>query len=161
MSETAHPVDALVGARVRLGRQIAGLSQRRLAEAVGTTFQQIQKYESGSNRIGAGRLSDIAAALGMPVAWFFEGATGTMLGEADVEPRVPESGITGDGAGAPATPSARPPGGGREHGDLLRAFNAIPDAQVRRRVIDLVRALAETMVPPDRGPRGGGEGQGP
>lgn len=73
MKNTPHPVDKHVGAAVRRERTLRGMSQSKLAEAVGITFQQVQKYENGSNRIGASRMWQFAQALGVPVASFFEG----------------------------------------------------------------------------------------
>lgn len=73
MSNKPHPVDVHVGTRIRQQRTLLGMSQSKLAEAVGLTFQQIQKYEKGSNRIGASRMWQFAQALGVPVASFFEG----------------------------------------------------------------------------------------
>src|SRR5215475_12970074 len=70
-----NPVDVEVGRRVRLQRMSAGMSQTQLGDKIGVTFQQIQKYEKGKNRIGAGRLTHIAAALHVPIAVFFDGAT--------------------------------------------------------------------------------------
>ena len=72
--KVANPVDRHVGSRVRMRRVLLSMSQERLGEALGLTFQQVQKYEKGSNRIGASRLSQIAQALGVPVSFFFEGA---------------------------------------------------------------------------------------
>lgn len=80
--KTPHPVDLKVGQRIRLARMAKGVSQTDLAEAIGVTFQQVQKYEKGANRVSASRMVQIAGALGYPVAWFFDAAAQST--EADV-----------------------------------------------------------------------------
>src|SRR3954447_8504909 len=80
-----NPIDIHVGSRVRLRRNMLGMSQEKLGENLGITFQQIQKYEKGTNRIGASRLQHIARVLSVPVAFFFEGAPG--LNPADGRPQ--------------------------------------------------------------------------
>src|SRR5918997_5525271 len=72
VSRAFHPTDIAVGARIRVRRTLLGMSQERLADALGLTFQQVQKYERGANRIGAGRLFDLSRALDVPVGYFFE-----------------------------------------------------------------------------------------
>lgn len=116
-----HPVDVHVGQRVRQRRWMLGLTQTQLAERVGIRFQQIQKYETGENRMSAGRLWDVAAALGVPVAHFYEG-----LGETDA------SGETA--AGQPDVLADR------EAIELVRAFHGMPESQ-RQRLFDLARVL--------------------
>lgn len=127
----ADRIDAHVGKRVRRRRIYLGWSQEKLAEALGLTFQQVQKYERGTNRVGAGRLYQIGKALGVPVSFFFEG--------------LPK---TGD------EPPAPDPLAERETMNLVRAYHRLPDARVQRRVFDLLRALARTETPgaadPDR-----------
>src|SRR5436189_681918 len=91
-SRRANPVDVHVGSRVRLRRMMLGMSQEKLGESLGITFQQIQKYEKGTNRIGASRLQHIARVLTMPVSYFFEGAPGMAAA------LMPEG--LGDGVGA-------------------------------------------------------------
>ncbi len=141
------PIDRHVGRRLRLRRALVGLSQERLGELLGVTFQQIQKYERGANRIGAGRLWRLAAILGVPVAWFFE-----ELEETEGVP-APASGLAEPGEGfvfdlprprvaAPAAPTVDR----RETLELVRAFNAIPDALLRRRLYELVRAVSEAST---------------
>lgn len=125
----SNPIDVHVGGRVRLRRMLVGFSQEKLGDRMGLTFQQIQKYEKGVNRIGASRLFDLSQILGVPVQFFFEGAPTSMAADsADYE--EPGSGRylqeflnTRDGL------------------ELNRAFVKINDSQVRRSVIDLVRAL--------------------
>jgi transcriptional regulator with XRE-family HTH domain len=121
---TANAVDRRLGQRVRARRLELGMSQERLAELLGVTFQQVQKYEMGVNRIAASRLYDIARALDLPVARFFEGLSQACAGgEAERE-------VVGD---ALATP---------EGVGLLALFGSIKSVKQRRRVLDLVRALA-------------------
>ena len=125
-----NPIDIHVGGRVRLRRMMLGMSQEKLGENLGITFQQIQKYEKGTNRIGASRLQHIARVLSVPVAFFFEGAPGLAAGdqrgvaEADGPNYLVDFLATSDGI------------------QLNKAFVRIKDAKLRRRVIDLVRAMA-------------------
>ena len=124
----AHPVDVHVGKRVRHRRWLVGMTQQQLAEKVGIKFQQIPKYETGANRVSASRLWDIADALDVPVAFFFEG-----IEEAQQEDA------------APASPSETVPSdllGDKEALDLVRSYYAIPENQ-RRRLFDLARVLSE------------------
>ncbi|MGB8275281.1 MAG: helix-turn-helix transcriptional regulator [Alphaproteobacteria bacterium] len=125
----ANPIDVHVGSRLRLRRTLLGMSQEKLAEAIGLTFQQVQKYERGTNRIGASRLYDISRALGVPVAFFYEGW---------------ESRGHGKGAGLSEEAAAFDGGSSshREVLELVRAYNRITDPQVRKKVGDLIRAMA-------------------
>ncbi|SMY08561.1 helix-turn-helix domain-containing protein [Flavimaricola marinus] len=120
-----HPVDVHVGKRIRHRRWIAGTTQQQLAESVGIKFQQIQKYETGMNRVSASRLWDIAHALGVQVSFFFEG-----LDEAVNVPSMDASDMPGDIMSD------------REALELLRSYYAIPENQ-RRRLFDLARVLSE------------------
>lgn len=127
-----NPVDVHVGNRLKLRRTMIGMSQDRLGQTVGLTFQQIQKYEKGANRIGASRLYQFATILDVPPAWFFEGLEGQ-----------PVEGRNGDVLTA-ATPEHSPLAAfSREDIELLRAFQAVTNPVLRRRVADLVRAMAE------------------
>ena len=117
-----HPVDVHVGKRVRHRRWMVGMTQQQLAERVGIKFQQIQKYETGMNRISASRLWDISEALGVPVSFFFEG-----LGE-----ETPESANT-----MPGDILAD-----KEALELVRSYYAIPETQ-RRRLFELARVLSD------------------
>lgn len=124
-----NPIDKHVGARVRMRRMMVGMSQEKLGEHLGITFQQIQKYEKGTNRIGASRLQQISTTLGVPVAFFFEGAPtgapeGEGFGEAHSPAYVSDFLATSDGLA------------------LTRNFMRIPDSRVRRRIVDLVAAIA-------------------
>jgi transcriptional regulator with XRE-family HTH domain len=89
-NKKARPVDAYVGARIRMRRGLLGRSQTDLATAVGITFQQVQKYEKGTNRVGASRLQQIADVLKVPVGWFFEGQPGRTEGAAARPLRKPD-----------------------------------------------------------------------
>jgi transcriptional regulator with XRE-family HTH domain len=128
--EKPHPVDVLVGRRVRLRRTLLGMSQEKLGDAIGLTFQQVQKYERGSNRIGSSRLWELSQVLDVPVGFFFEGHDGAD-GHAEAAPEA------GDGGGAPSDRIAD-----RETMELVRAFRRIRDAGVRRRIYDLIKAMA-------------------
>lgn len=120
----AHAVDVHVGKRIRHRRWLSGTTQQQLADAVGIKFQQIQKYETGMNRVSASRLWDIAHALDVPVTFFFEG----------IEQNQRE--VDGNGA-MPADVLAD-----KEALELLRSYYAIPENQ-RRRLFDLARVLSE------------------
>jgi transcriptional regulator with XRE-family HTH domain len=123
----ANAIDRKIGQRVRSRRLEIGMSQERLAELLGVTFQQVQKYEKGVNRIAASRLHDIASALDMPVARFFEGlAPGRAGGVAEARQDYGEDIL--------ATP---------EGAQLVALFASIKSVKVRRRVVELVKALAE------------------
>lgn len=122
----ANPIDVQVGNRVRIRRMLIGMSQERLGDMLGLTFQQVQKYEKGVNRIGAGRLYEVARILNVPVDFFYEGI-------ADSGPNAGEA----EGASIMAFISS---GEGLQ---LSTAFMKIKDAKVRKRVLDLVKSLAE------------------
>ncbi|ODS01694.1 Cro/Cl family transcriptional regulator [Methyloceanibacter superfactus] len=132
-----NPIDTHVGSRVRLRRMLLGMSQERLGDSMGLTFQQVQKYEKGVNRIGASRLFQISKILDVPVQFFFE-----------------EAPYAGD-ANAPRG-MAEPDSeafileflNSREGLELNRAFVKISDAKVRKSVVDLVRALSASTIPP-------------
>jgi transcriptional regulator with XRE-family HTH domain len=123
-----HVVDVHVGQRLRSRRKLMGLSQGDLAQRVGLTFQQIQKYERGINRISASRLVEFAAVLKVSPAWFFEGIP------------VPHA----RGAGRRARRSAEIPEelGNRETLELVRLYNQIRDRRIRERIVALVQAVA-------------------
>ncbi|MBB2905288.1 transcriptional regulator with XRE-family HTH domain [Rhizobium sp. RAS22] len=124
-----NPIDAHVGSRIRLRRNILGMSQERLGDSLGISFQQIQKYERGSNRVGASRLQNIADILNVPVSFFFEDVSGN-------DPIV-------------ATPHASSLDdlqtflSSSEGFRLNREFLKIADPNVRRRVIEMVKAAAD------------------
>lgn len=125
-----HPVDVHVGKRVRHRRLLIGMTQQQLAERVGIKFQQIQKYETGANRVSASRLWDIADALDVPVSFFFEGLT-----------------TAADPAPASETPLNGVPIDlleDKEALDLVRSYYAIPENQ-RRRLFELARVLSDAV----------------
>ncbi len=122
-----NPVDLHVGGRVRMRRKMLGVSQERLAEALGLTFQQVQKYERGSNRVSASKLYEIARFLSAPVSYFFDGlADPTAAGDSDgaSEQFVNDFLMTGEGL------------------ELAATFPKIQRPRVRRRILELVRTLA-------------------
>lgn len=118
-----HPVDVHVGKRVRHRRWMVGMTQQQLAERVGIKFQQIQKYETGMNRISASRLWDISAALGVPVSFFFEGLS--------------DSGAEAQSSSLPGDILAD-----KEALELVRSYYALPETQ-RRRLFELARVLSD------------------
>ncbi|MBV6638340.1 MAG: helix-turn-helix transcriptional regulator [Mameliella sp.] len=121
----AHPVDVHVGKRIRHRRWLVGMTQQQLAERVDIKFQQIQKYETGANRVSASRLWDIAEALDVPVSFFFEGIENENAAEEGAAESVPAD-IMGD----------------KEALDLVRSYYAIPENQ-RRRLFELARVLSD------------------
>jgi transcriptional regulator with XRE-family HTH domain len=133
-SRRANPIDLHVGSRVRLRRMLLGLSQEKLAERLGLTFQQVQKYEKGINRIGASRLFDLAQVLGVPVQFFYDDAPVAVSAE---------RAVGGPGvAGRPVDDDLVDFLHSREGIELTKAFVRISDQKVRRSIVELVRALA-------------------
>jgi transcriptional regulator with XRE-family HTH domain len=131
-----NPVDVHVGGRVRLRRTLLGMSQEKLGEALGLTFQQVQKYERGANRIGASRLWDLSRVLDCPVQFFFDemddqtqGASPRHLNELSRDIELPEN-----------DPMTK-----RETLELVRAYYRIKDYHVRRRIYELAKSLATTQ----------------
>ncbi len=124
-----NPVDLHVGGRIRMRRRLLGVSQEKLAEALGLTFQQIQKYERGANRVSASKLYEIARTLQAPIAYFFEGLTDpSALEPSDAvssEQIVNDFLMTGEGL------------------ELAAAFPRVRRGPVRRRILDLIRALTD------------------
>ncbi|HWV53850.1 helix-turn-helix transcriptional regulator [Pseudorhodoplanes sp.] len=131
MTKLPNTVDAQIGARVRMHRLLADMTQEQLGAALGVTFQQIQKYEKGVNRIGAGRLQDIANTLRVPVSAFFADTQDTQS-------------ISPDGSGSDITDFI-------SSGDglaLARSFVRISDSNLRRRVVSLVEELSSSHGTP-------------
>ena len=124
-----HPADVYVGKRVRLRRQLLGMNQQRLGDALGLTFQQVQKDENGHNRVSASTLAAIAEILGVPISFFFEGMpeAGVPLGAADRE-RLEWMGQS-------------------ETIDLIRFYNAIPGEAVRCEFLAMVKTVAGSSKP--------------
>ena len=134
-SRRPNPVDIHVGSRVRFRRMLLGMSQERLGEQLGLTFQQVQKYEKGVNRIGASRLFELSRVLGVSVSFFYEEAPGHI-------PTAPEMGALHGFAEMPAESYASDFLSSREGLELNKAFARISDPKVRRTIVDLVRSLA-------------------
>ena len=122
----ANPIDIQVGNRVRIRRMLIGMSQERLGDLLGLTFQQVQKYEKGVNRIGAGRLFEVSRILNVPVDFFYEGVNDAAQSANETD-GAPVMDFVSSGEGL----------------QLSLAFMKIKDAKVRKRVLDLVKSLAE------------------
>ena len=131
-----NPIDVHVGSRVRLRRTFLGMSQEKLGNAIGLTFQQVQKYERGANRIGSSRLFDLSRVLDVPVSFFFD----------DMPPEISEStpGTDSELAEASTESYAADPLAKRETLELVRAYYQIDEPAVRKRLFDLAKALANT-----------------
>lgn len=121
-----NPIDIQVGNRVRIRRMLIGMSQERLGDLLGLTFQQVQKYEKGLNRVGAGRLFEVSRILNVPIDFFYEGVR-TKLDPGELESLTPVMEFISSGEGR----------------QLSLAFMKIKDTKVRKRVLDLVKSLAE------------------
>lgn len=132
----ADTVDIHVGGRVRLRRTLLGLSQEKLGEAVGLTFQQIQKYERGANRIGSSRLYDLSKVLGVSVAYFFDEMPG------EIQDRQSET--AGRVSDQPQAPVEKDPLTRRETLELVRAYYKVESPAVRKRVFELIKSLARS-----------------
>jgi transcriptional regulator with XRE-family HTH domain len=143
MNDTAdtrlpNPVDLHVGARIRLRRRMQGVSQEKLADALGLTFQQVQKYERGANRVSASKLYEIAAALRSPVAYFFDGL-------------ADPSEHAGEGEGPSGEQTVHAFLMTAEGLELAQLFPRLPRGPVRRRFLDLVRAMVGVEPDEDEG----------
>src|SRR5690349_19188534 len=124
-----NPTDKHVGSRVRMRRMMLGMSQEKLGDSLGLTFQQIQKYEKGSNRIGASRLQQISHILQVPVAFFFEGAP-NLHGSTDRMKEAPSPSYVSEFLATP------------EGLALTKAFMRITEPKLRRRIVDVVAEIA-------------------
>jgi len=118
----AGPIDIHVGSRIRLRRTLMKLTLESLGESLGLSFQQVQKYESGANRVGSARLHDLSRVLDVPISYFFDGMAPEMASRDDTR----DSGFIVSS----------------ETVELVRAYDRIPDAAVRKRVFDLIKALS-------------------
>jgi transcriptional regulator with XRE-family HTH domain len=127
-TKSAGPVDSHIGARIRSRRIAIGMSQERLGDSLGVTFQQVQKYEKGANRVGASRLQAIADALNVPAAFFFDGQP-AVSGSRNISSEI-ESFLTS-----------------KEGTELARAFLGIKSPAMRRALIDLARTAASVSAP--------------
>lgn len=130
----ADAIDAFIGQRIRSARITAGMSQTALADLIGVTFQQVQKYEKGVNRVGGGRMVRIAEVLGRPIAWFSEGTSSDAAGKgkAPIDDPLTVLGQKRDGIA------------------LARAFNTIADPVMRRAILDMAEASAAAARPAQR-----------
>ncbi len=141
--ERPRPVDVHVGGRVRLRRTMLGLSQEKLGDAIGLTFQQIQKYERGTNRMGSSRLWEMSRVLDVPVSFFFDEMGPEVSGTGSVA-----TSMAGSGDGNAATPASEL---GtlvkRETLELVRAYYRIRSPKVRKRVFDLTKTLSKMDDP--------------
>ena len=132
-TKAPNPVDKYVGSRVRMRRIMLGMSQEKLGEALGLTFQQIQKYEKGTNRVGASRIQQISEILQVPVSFLFEGGPTSISGNGFSEGTSPtyvsDFLATSEGLA------------------LTRAFTRIADSKLRRSIVDLVEQIATREAP--------------
>src|ERR1700694_4920726 len=132
-TKAPNPVDKYVGSRVRMRRIMLGMSQEKLGEALGLTFQQVQKYEKGTNRVGASRIQQISEILQVPVSFLFEGGPtsnpGDRFGEGTSPAYVSDFLATSEGLA------------------LTRAFTRITDTRLRRSIVDLVEQIATREAP--------------
>jgi transcriptional regulator with XRE-family HTH domain len=131
-TKAPNPVDKYVGSRVRMRRIMLGMSQEKLGEALGLTFQQVQKYEKGTNRVGASRLQQISEILQVPVSFLFDGGPSGMANSANFSESSPayisDFLATSEGLA------------------LTRAFTRIPDSKLRRSIVELVEQIAAREV---------------
>jgi transcriptional regulator with XRE-family HTH domain len=130
------PIDVHVGSRIRLRRTLLGMSQERLGEALGLTFQQVQKYERGVNRVGASRLFDLSRVLDVPISFFFDDMPDSLASSLGPPLTRRPTGFaeTQDGFGDDTLSR-------RETLELVRAYYRITDPAVRKRVFDLIKSM--------------------
>jgi transcriptional regulator with XRE-family HTH domain len=130
------PIDVHVGSRIRLRRTLLGMSQERLGEALGLTFQQVQKYERGVNRVGASRLFDLSRVLDVPISFFFDDMPDSLTTSFGLPSNRRPAGIAESADGYGDETLNR-----RETLELVRAYYRITDPAVRKRVFDLVKSM--------------------
>lgn len=128
---SANPVDSHVGSKIRLRRQVLKMSQEKLGESLGVTFQQVQKYERGANRVGASRLYKLSQVLDVPIGFFFEGIAGADVVDSVAEGEQPP--ITYDFVNSP------------DGQELITAFARIKSDSVKRQIIELARSFANAQ----------------
>ncbi|MEL6752051.1 MAG: helix-turn-helix domain-containing protein [Pseudomonadota bacterium] len=138
--KTANAIDVHVGSRVRLRRTMQGMSQEKLGDALGISFQQIQKYEKGTNRIGASRMQQISSALDVPVSFFFEDMPGEAVTDTTGMAEESSTSYVVDFVSS------------KEGIELNRAFVRITNASIRRKIVDMVRTLADETGVPEKTP---------
>ncbi len=142
---TPRPVDVHVGGRLRLRRTLMGMSQEKLGDAVGLTFQQIQKYERGANRIGASRLYQLSLILDVPVSFFFDEMPDSIAVRTSASHPPALGGLSDQTREAfQADPMAK-----RETLELVRAYYRITDPKVRKRLFELTKSVANSQVSGD------------
>jgi transcriptional regulator with XRE-family HTH domain len=137
MPDKPNPIDVHVGRRLRLRRTLLGMSQERLGQLLGLTFQQIQKYERGVNRIGSSRLYELGQILDVPISFFFDD-----MAQDGRAPDLLAPGLAEDPAGFAFDEARELQLDKRETLELVRAYNRIPDPAVRKRLFELTKALA-------------------
>jgi transcriptional regulator with XRE-family HTH domain len=137
MSDKPNPIDVHVGRRLRLRRTLLGMSQERLGQLLGLTFQQIQKYERGVNRIGSSRLYELGQILDVPISFFFDD-----MAQDGRAPDLLAAGLAEDPADFAFDDARALQLDKRETLELVRAYNRIPDPAVRKRLFELTKALA-------------------
>jgi transcriptional regulator with XRE-family HTH domain len=130
------PIDVHVGARIRLRRTLLGMSQERLGEALGLTFQQVQKYERGVNRVGASRLFDLSRVLDVPISFFFDDMPDSLANSFGGQAGRRSSSMTESQDGFSDDTLNR-----RETLELVRAYYRITDPAIRKRVFDLIKSM--------------------
>ena len=152
-AQSPMSLDVHIGTRIRLRRVLLGMSQEKLGEALGLTFQQVQKYERGTNRVSASRLAEIARALDVPIGFFYDDAGGESAGILFNAPAAFSGNIVTGFAemqqpfGAPQASSLSPNDMSlfmrRETADLVRAYYGIPAPAVRKRMLELIRSMSQ------------------
>ena len=130
------PIDVHVGSRIRLRRTLLGMSQERLGEALGLTFQQVQKYERGVNRVGASRLFDLSRVLDVPISFFFDDMPDSLTSTFGMQSARRATGFT-----EPSDSFADDTLNRRETLELVRAYYRITDPAIRKRVFDLIKSM--------------------
>ena len=141
--DSPNPIDVYVGARVKMRRTLLGMSQKKLGEAIGLTFQQVQKYERGLNRISASRLFDISKVLEVPIGFFFEEMDDQV---AELSPRMLAG--ASELAEEPVLFNYDPMTK-RETLELVRCYYTIPDRRLAKKLLDLVKAMASSTEDED------------
>lgn len=150
MPRIPDPIDAHVAQRLKLQRELTGFTQDRLGQAVGVSFQMIQKYENAACRVGASRLMKIAKVLNVPVSWFFEGFGSTYIAAAGSQPMLAQSKASIDDSLF----------GKKETLDLLKAYYALPE-HLRKHVLAMVQSMETKPVITEVPPIGGGAASEP
>lgn len=139
-----NPIDIHVGSRIRLRRTLLGMSQQKLGEAIGLTFQQVQKYERGANRVGSSRMFELARVLDVEIGFFFE----EMGSDTAARGRQHAMGHAVEVPEADQDPMTK-----RETLELVRAYYKITDAKVRKRLFEMTKALAAAPKQPEDSPK--------